>query len=205
MEGSAFNEILGILPQELKVVLLLFVFIVLFYPRLADFIGHFMPHQRAIRKARQRQELEALGIAPEPHEAQAVPAVPPPEPEPDREAAADGVPTPAGGLAGRFERLRHPRLTWCFAGAFLAHALISLVAQFQAAAHFAQATGSDLPYLMIAPNVLIFGAVYGLGAAVLGVMFFGNRGRWGNFLLGVVLAVALWMLQFAIQRLTFAW
>jgi hypothetical protein len=206
MESQAFEGLMNQLPEEVKVILVLFVFLVLFYPKLATFFSHFSPQERAIRRARRQREMQELGIAVEEME-----SPPPAAATPVEEPKVAAAPPPgssgerARGFAGRLARLQSTQFAWCFAGAFSTHAVVSAIAQLELARRLSESFGTSLPYILIAPNVLIFGSVYALGITVLGVMFFSNRGRWGSFLLGLGLALLLWMLQVGLQRAMVSW
>lgn len=216
MESQAFEGLMKTLPDEVKAILVLVVFLVLFYPRLVAFFGHFSPQERAIRKARRRREMEELGIAPQAAERPPSPAPPVPDtPVPDTpvagmaardvnpEATAAAPAAEARGIWARLARLQTPQFIWCFAGAFLTHGISMLFVQFQLAEFQTPSLGPYVPYVMIAPTVLIYGGLYALGLAVLGVVFFGNRGRWGSVLLGFGMAAALWLLEYAKQLLLY--
>jgi hypothetical protein len=213
MESQAFDALMKQLPEGVKLALVLFVLLVLFYPKLATFFSHFSPQERAIRKARRRREMKELGIPVEEAPQPSIVAAPAPEtPSPSNESSAKSTPpaesappTRGSGASGRLAKLRNPQVAWCFSGAFMTNVVLSALSQFEAARHFAQAQGSFLPYLAIVPNILIFGSVFAFGLATLGVMFFGRRGRWGSALLGFGMALAFWMVQLASMRLMVGW
>jgi hypothetical protein len=209
MESQAFDALMKQLPEGVKLALVLFVLLVLFYPKLAAFFGHFSTQERAIRKAKRRREMEELGLPVE--EAPRLATAAAPAPEVSSLPAADAVKSstppkkamaaPGSGFSGRLARLRNPQVTWCFSGAFITNTALSSLSYLQAARHFSETQGSYMPYVAIVPSILIFGSVFAFGLAVLGVMFFGQRGRWGSMLLGFGMALAFWMLQLASNRL----
>jgi hypothetical protein len=213
MESQAFDALMKQLPEGVKLALVLFVLLVLFYPKLAAFLGHFSPQERAIRKAKRRREMEELGLpvveVPQPTTATApapdFPSLPATvsarsSTPPEKAMAARG-----SGFSGRLARLQHPQITWCFSGAFITNAALSSLSYLQAARHFSETQGSYMPYVAVVPSIFVFGGVFAFGLAALGVMFFGQRGRWGSVLLGFGMALALWMLQLASNRLMIGW
>lgn len=216
LEGRAFDQMMSLLPQEVSLALVAFVFVVLFYPKLVEFLRHFSPRARAIRQAQQELELATLrekldATAPDTAEAPAEEAqaavapaaaaiVPPFEAAPlQEETAAEPAPS-APGIRNRFRRFGTTQLVWCFAGALLVGAAATTLQQVELADRFGD---SGMPLLTLVPQVLVFNVIYSLGIAVVGVVGFGNRGRWGSLLLGIVLALGLLFLNQYLLRIAF--
>jgi hypothetical protein len=209
MESQAFDALMKQLPEGVKLALVVFVLLVLFYPRLVAFFGHISPQERAIRKAKRRREMEELGLPVEEALQQSTATATATEaPSPtdglsvrSTTAPDDASPGQGYGASARLARLRNPQVSWCFTGAFITNVALSSLSYLPAARHFSETQDSYLPYVSILPSVLIFGSVFAFGLAALGIMFFGQRGRWGSVLLGFGMALAFWMLQLASNRL----
>ena len=206
MESQLLEKILKILPEELTWILVIFIFIVLFYPKLASFVSHLSPRQRAIRKARERKELETLGVILEPEKKQT--------PTTDKNSSHLSQDLKKSSMTEeegkgvyfrRLKRLHDPCWIWCFSSVFMVSAMVTIFTEVQLASHLMEVRSSSsyLPYFLIFPKVLIFSSIYSYGVSALGVMFFGNRGRWGNVLLGIGLATGLMLMQQGIMILQF--